>query len=104
MSGYTSQVAVYKPTDPENAPQKALYYNEKYQILKNTEAEKLLSKEGSTIFAKRKIDVEPVFGQIKANLGFTRFNLRGKSKVKTDIGLVLMANNLKKYAKNNVIK
>ena len=104
LSGYTSQVAVYKPTDPENAPQKALYYNEKYQILKNTEAEKLLSKEGSTIFAKRKIDVEPVFGQIKANLGFTRFNLRGKSKVKTDIGLVLMANNLKKYAKNNVIK
>ena len=40
----------------------------------------------------------------KAVLGFTRFNLRGKSKVKTDIGLVLMANNLNKYAKNNVIK
>ena len=104
LRGYTSQVAVYKPTDPENAPQKALYYNEKYQILKNTEAEKLLSKEGSTIFAKRKIDVEPVFGQIKANLGFTRFNLRGKSKVKTDIGLALMANNMKKYAKIKAIK
>ena len=104
LSGYTSEVVVYKPKDPENAPQKALYYNEKYQTLKKREAEKLLSKEGSTIFAQRKIDVEPVFGQIKAILGFTRCHLRGKSKVKTDIGLALMANNLKKYAKIKAIK
>ncbi|WP_156295303.1 transposase, partial [Jeotgalibaca dankookensis] len=39
----------------------------------------------------------PVFGQIKANLGFTRFHLRGKEKVKVDIELALMANNLRKY-------
>lgn len=104
LSGYTSQIQVYKPKDPESAPQKALYYNEKYQTLKNIEAEKLLSPEGSSIFAKRKIDVEPVFGQIKAVLGFTRFNLRGKSKVKTDIGLALMANNMKKYVKIKAIK
>lgn len=104
ISGYVSQVEVYKPTNPENAPQKALYYNEKYQTLKNIETEKLLSKEGSAIFAQRKIDVEPVFGQVKAVLGFTRFNLRGKSKVKTDVGLALMANNLKKYTKIKAIK
>ena len=104
MSGYVSQVEVYKPTNPENAPQKALYYNEKYQTLKNIETKKLLSKEGSAIFAQRKIDVEPVFGQVKAVLGFTRFNLRGKSKVKTDVGLALMANNLKKYTKIKAIK
>ncbi len=104
LSGYTSQIQVYKPKDPESAPQKALYYNEKYQTLKNIEAEKLLSPEGSSIFAKRKIDVEPVFGQVKAILGFTRFNLRGKSKVKIDIGLALMANNLKKYTKIKAIK
>ena len=104
ISGYVSQVEVYKPTNPENAPQKALYYNEKYQTLKNIETKKLLSKEGSAIFAQRKIDVEPVFGQVKAVLGFTRFNLRGKSKVKTDVGLALMANNLKKYTKIKAIK
>lgn len=69
-----------------------------------TETEKLLSKEGSAIYAQRKIDVEPVFEQIKAVLGFTQFNLRGKSKVKTDIGLALMANNMKKYAKIKAIK
>ncbi|WP_148113849.1 transposase, partial [Candidatus Kurthia intestinigallinarum] len=44
------------------------------------------------------IDVEPVFGFLKANLGFTRFSVRGKSKVKNEIGLALMATNLRKYA------
>ncbi|MHB0809047.1 MAG: transposase [Facklamia hominis] len=43
---------------------------------------------------KRKKDVEPVFGQFKQNLKFRRTHLRGKKKVNTDIGLVLMANNL----------
>ena len=95
---------IYRPKDPDNAPQKALYFNENYTQLKRIETEKLLSKEGSLIFTQRKIDVEPVFGQIKALLGFTRFNLRGKSKVKTDIGLALMANNLKKYTKIKAIK
>lgn len=50
------------------------------------------------IYRKRKIDVEPVFGFLKANLGFTRFSLRGKSKVRNEIGLALMATNLRKYA------
>lgn len=103
-SGYQSEVKVYKPADPDSAPQKALYYYEEYQTLKQTEAEKLLSEEGATIYAQRQIDVEPVFGQIKAVLGFTRRHLWGKSKVKTYIGLALMANNLKKYAKIKAIK
>lgn len=64
--------------------------------MKNIEADKLLSKEGSAIFAQQKIVVEPVFGQLQAILGVTLYNLRRKSKVKTDIGLALMADNLKK--------
>ena len=44
-------------------------------------------------------DVEPVFGQIKACLGYKRCNLRGKRQVKINMGLVLMANNLLKYNK-----
>ncbi|MVX58649.1 IS5/IS1182 family transposase, partial [Streptococcus danieliae] len=43
--------------------------------------------------------VEPVFGQVKACLGYKRCNLRGKRQVKIDMGLVLMANNLLKYRK-----
>ena len=81
------------------APQKGLYVNERYQLLKVKESQALLSVEGSHIFAQRKVDVEPVFGQTKACLGYKRCNLRGKWQVKIDMGLVLMANNLLKYNK-----
>ena len=98
-SGFYQDIHVYKPEQLDLAEQKAFYYNWHYESLKETETSMLLSPEGSKIFARRKIEVEPVFGQIKANLGFTRFHLRGKEKVKVDIGLAFMANNLKKYSK-----
>ena len=63
------------------------------------EGQALLSPQGRQIFAQRKIDVEPVFGQIKACLGYKRCNLRGKRQVRIDMGLVLMDNNLLKYNK-----
>jgi len=44
-----------------------------------------------------KIDVEPVFGFMKANLRFTRFSVCGESKVENEIGFALMAVNLRKY-------
>ena len=72
---------------------------ESYQDLKTKEYQALLSPEGRQIFAQRKIGVEPVFGQIKACLGYKRCNLRGKRQVRIDMGLVLMANNLLKYNK-----
>lgn len=100
-SGYQQTIRIYRPEDPETAPQKALYFNHYYEQLKQTAREKLLSDEGQRIYAQRKIDVESVFGQIKANLGFTRCHLRGKKQVKTDIGLVLMANNIRKYTKQH---
>ena len=45
------------------------------------------------------MDVEPVFGQIKAYLGYKRCDLRGERQVRIDMGLVLMANNLLTYNK-----
>lgn len=44
----------------------------------------------------RKQVVEPVFGQIKAALGFVRFLLRGKKKVAHEWALVCSAHNLRK--------
>lgn len=46
----------------------------------------------------RKVVVEPVFGQIKSALGFTRFLLRGLWKVAAEWGLVSTAHNLRKLA------
>src|SRR5699024_10577220 len=53
------------------------------------------------VYGKRKIDVEPVFGFLKANLGFTRMSVRGKPEVHNEIGFALMAVNLRKYSAIN---
>ena len=101
-TGYQQHIRIYRPKDPDTAPQKAIYFNHYYESLKQTAREKLLSDEGQQVYTQRKIDVESVFGQIKANLRFTRCHLRGKERVKIDIGLVLMANNLRKYTKQHL--
>lgn len=72
---------------------------ESYQNLKAKECQALLSPQGRQIFAQRKVDVESVFGQIKAYLGYKRCDLRGERQVRIGMGLVLMANNLLKYNK-----
>jgi transposase len=58
----------------------------------------LLSEEGIAHRKRRCWDVEAVFGNIKQNMGFKRFMLRGMDKVTTEIGLIAMAHNLRKYS------
>ena len=48
-------------------------------VVRRVEA-KLQTEEGKEIYRQRKKIVEPVFGQIKFNLGFRRFRLRGSDK------------------------
>jgi len=50
------------------------------------------------IYKKRKVIVEPVFGQIK-NTGFRGFSLRGKEKVAGEFSLVCATHNFKKITK-----
>ncbi|WP_180269106.1 transposase, partial [Sphingobacterium sp. 1.A.5] len=47
---------------------------------------------------KRCYDVESVFGNIKKNHGFKRFMLRGKQKVEIEMGLLAIAQNIRKKA------
>jgi transposase len=56
---------------------------------------RLRTKRGHTIYAQRKITVEPVFGQIKGR-GFRRFSLRGADRVKGEFQLVCAVHNLVK--------
>ena len=51
---------------------------------------------GRALYAKRKCTVEPVFGIIKAILGFRQFSLQGLENVKGELNLVAMAWNLKR--------
>ncbi len=69
LAGLSQDIEETPVKGPDLAPQKGLYVNERYQVLKRKESQALLSDEGSRMFVQRKVDVEPVFGQIKA-LGF----------------------------------
>ncbi|MCD8829974.1 transposase [Staphylococcus gallinarum] len=48
------------------------------------------------MYSHRKINVEPVFGFLKAILGFTRMSLRGITNVKLKLGLALLAFTIRK--------
>lgn len=59
-------------------------------------ARKLRTKRGRAHYARRKVTVEPVFGQLKEAMGFRRFGLRGRSKVTAEWHLVCATHNLGK--------
>src|SRR5690606_9817978 len=50
------------------------------------------------VYALRKIEVETVFGNLKGNLAFRRFLLRGLDKVHVEFGILAMAHNFLKVA------
>lgn len=56
---------------------------------------KLATDEGRAIYARRKVIVEPVFGQIK-NRGFRQFLLRGLEKIRGEWSLIALSHNLLK--------
>ena len=57
---------------------------------------KLDTLEGRAVYARRKAIVEPVFGQIKAAMGFRRFSFRGLQAVRAEWNLVSACHNLLK--------
>ena len=58
--------------------------------------QKLTAAKGRAVYAKRKTIAEPVFGCIKAALGFRRFSLRGLAKVRAEWAFVCTCHNLLK--------
>src|SRR5699024_11177587 len=111
--GFTREFKVYECEDCSDCPlrdlctkakegnNKRVYRNEKWESQKKYVRAKLSDEKTGKIYGKRKIDVEPAFGFLKANLAFTRFSVRGKQKVKNELGMALMAVNLKKYTATN---
>ena len=59
-------------------------------------AAKVRTPEGQALYTRRKVIVEPVFGQIKGVRGFRRFLLRGLAKVCGEWCLVCLTHNLLK--------
>jgi hypothetical protein len=56
----------------------------------------LRTQRGRARYARRKVIVEPVFGQIKQGRGFRQFLLRGMRKVRGEWALICTTHNLLK--------
>jgi len=107
-TSYKSVVKRYECTDCSDCPfyrqcckstkelNRSIEINEKLEGYKQQARENLGTAGGIQLRKQRSIEIESCFGDIKHNMGFRRFHLRGLKKVKTEITLVAMAHNLKK--------
>jgi len=106
--GYESTTRIYQCRECEGCPfrstcttskhGRSTQVNTTYQQYKKKVQERLWTDEGKQLYAKRKVDIESVFGQFKGNRSFRRFSLRGLAKVSIEIGLISIAHNLLKKA------
>lgn len=63
--------------------------------------QRLATNSGAVAYAKRKTTVEPVFGNLKANLGFRRFSQRGLHAVRAEWQLIATTHNLLKLHRHH---
>ena len=66
-------------------------------------ARKLRTKKGRETYSKRKVIVEPVFGQIKEVRGFRRFSLRGLGNVMGEWNLICLTHNVLKLFRSGLM-
>ncbi|KIO95760.1 Mobile element protein [Levilactobacillus brevis] len=67
-----------------------------WEYFKAKQRDLLSTSQTAAIYAQRKIDVEPIFGKMKASLRFHRFSVRGLDRVRKEAGIVIMALNIRK--------
>lgn len=77
---------------------KRMEFNPKCYQLQQKARDRLKTDEGWHLYRKRGAEVETVFGQVKGNWRFRRFNGWGKSNASCEWGLLMMAYNLKNIA------
>jgi len=105
-SGYYSEAAAaaveqvgfdpYMATDRQRHHAPAAEVTEPPATAKERMAAKVRTPAGRALYARRKVIVEPVFGQIKEGRGFRRFLLRGLRKIRGEWRLVCVTHNLLK--------
>ena len=82
---------VYKSEDGKIMKKVPEFFRERLRMKTKIETNK-----GKQIYSLRKTIVEPVIGNVKYNLGFTEFSIRGLDGAKLELNLVSLAHNLKK--------
>ena len=107
-AGFEQKLSVYQAQNCKGCPLKSqchkakgnrtIQVNHNLNRLKYKAKQNLLSEKGIKHRKKRPCDVETVFGNLKQNKKFKRYNLRGNEKVEIETALLAIAMNLKKMA------
>lgn len=108
-TGLLQSLAVYRASTCSSCPLRSaccqtedknreVRLNHKLNEYRKKASELLRTEEGIARRKRRCCEVETVFGQLKGNKGFRRLLLRGKEKVQTELGLLLLSHNLAKIA------
>ena len=113
-TGFIQENRVYECSDCSNCTHKSectkaqgnrqIRFNKKLWQLKNVARRNLMSEKGLEMRGKRAEYSEGIFGQIKWNMGFKRFLLRGLDKVDLEWGLLCFALNIKRMNKKDIEK
>lgn len=93
-SGCSRRARCSKSADPDSP--KRIQVNPALNAFKSRAGEMLRTEAGSALRKRRSVDAETVFGDVKRNLGFTRFTLRGLEKVTLEWRLVAAGHNIRK--------
>ena len=107
-SGFEQNYKIYECEDCTDCPLKSactkasgnrqVHWNPVYEEMKNKAKTALECDEKAMVYARRKVEVESVFGHLKGNRSFRRFSLRGLDKVQVEFGILAMAHNILKLA------
>lgn len=108
ITGFKSLIKEYECNTCESCPfysqcckseqgkNRLIKVNEKLEAFKQQARDNLKTEKGEKLRKRRGEEIESCFGDIKHNMGFSRFYLRGLQKVTTEITLVAMAHNIRK--------
>jgi transposase len=107
-NGYRGERRCYEAQECTGCPLKVLctkaqgnrkaYLGLQLKAWRQQARENLTSEQGQKLRSLRGVEVESVFGRLKEDWGFRRFLLRGIEKVKTEFGLLCIAQNMAKLA------
>jgi transposase len=82
---------IYKSEDNKIEKRVPIFFRERLRM-----RDKMKTDRAREIYDLRKIVVEPIIGNIKENLGFREFRLRGLENAKIELNIASIAHNLKK--------
>jgi transposase len=107
-NGYESTARIYQCVNCRDCPvaaqckrgdgNRTIYINPTLDRYRAQARANLNSDVGMALRKQRGMDVEPPFGDLKFNQGYTRCRLRGLEKVNVEIGILSIAHNIKKVA------